>query len=72
MAKKLPSYINANGIQNLFRKILEPGMFKNYFKTATRNLSKKQIFHNLKCLWPGTGHVAQPAVGCHDGIHIPI
>ena len=44
MAKKLPSYINANGIQNLFRKILEPGMFKNYFKTATRNLSKNKFF----------------------------
>ena len=48
MAKKLPSYINANGqVQNLFRKVIEPAMFKNYFKTATRNLSKNKFFTTL-------------------------
>ena len=45
MAKKLPPYVNPTGvIQDLFRKIQEPAMFKNYFKTATRNLSKNTFF----------------------------
>jgi putative ABC transport system permease protein len=41
MKKKLPPYENPPG---LLRKILEPAMFKNYFKTATRNLAKNKFF----------------------------
>jgi len=41
MKKKLPPYENLAG---LLRKILEPAMFRNYFKTATRNLAKNKFF----------------------------
>ena len=48
MAKELPPYVNSTGqIQDLFRKIKEPAMFKSYFKTATRNLSKNTFFTAL-------------------------
>lgn len=48
MSKKLPSPVNLiRQIQDLFIKIQEPAMFKNYFKTAMRNLSKNTFFTTL-------------------------
>ncbi len=50
MAKKLP-HVNATGrLQDLFRTMREPAMFKTYFKTATRNLSKNTLFTTLNVL----------------------
>src|SRR5688572_117259 len=48
MAKKSTPYVNLTGqIQQLLRKIHQPAMFRNYFKTATRNLSKNKFFTTL-------------------------
>lgn len=45
MKKQLPPSVNSNGqTHDFFRKILEPAMLKNYFKTATRNLAKNKFF----------------------------
>lgn len=48
MVKKSPSGSNAvRQIQNRLRKIIDASMFKNYFKTARRNLLKNKFFTSL-------------------------
>lgn len=48
MPSELLSNDNTTGkIQNWLRKAMYPGMFKNYFKTAIRNLAKNKFFTTL-------------------------
>ncbi len=70
MAKKSP-HVNASGrLQDLFITMREPAMFKTYFKTATRNLSKNTLFTTLNvlglALLPSNVSLVKPGSACKD------